>query len=248
MNLAEILRPPLWAFARRSHREYLVVSYESEPAAIRAVLPEPLEPGGVNIVRVEFVVLRAPDGGCAVEVDVVIPAWLNDTAVDFLAHRWIDGYARAHPKLIALADTLAGIVECAGQAIASATMDNGHTAYSTTAVARQLGRPRVSLRRAADIDGRCAMAQLVESRVAHVRVRDASAGAAQLHLGRDALAPSRALPVSRVLGGLHFVADVTPAGSRVVHDYAQNERAHSGVLRAGSRSRGADAATVAAIH
>src|SRR5258708_17311206 len=40
-------------------REYFVVLYESDPAAIRAALPEPLEPAGENLVGFEW--LRTPD-------------------------------------------------------------------------------------------------------------------------------------------------------------------------------------------
>ena len=40
-------------------REYLTVTYESDPAAIREALPEPLEPDGSNTVLYEFI--RMPD-------------------------------------------------------------------------------------------------------------------------------------------------------------------------------------------
>ena len=59
-------------------REYLTVTYESDPAAIREALPEPLEPDGSNTVLYEFI--RMPDSagfGDYTESGVVIPALFN---------------------------------------------------------------------------------------------------------------------------------------------------------------------------
>ena len=39
-------------------REYLIVTYESDPDAIREALPEPLEPDGSNYVFYEFIACR----------------------------------------------------------------------------------------------------------------------------------------------------------------------------------------------
>ncbi len=41
------------------NREYLIVTYLSDPEAIRAALPEPLEPDGSGTVL--FEVIRMPD-------------------------------------------------------------------------------------------------------------------------------------------------------------------------------------------
>jgi len=40
-------------------REYLIVTYRSDPSAIRAALPEPLLPEGTDTVLYEFI--RMPD-------------------------------------------------------------------------------------------------------------------------------------------------------------------------------------------
>src|SRR5579863_9067594 len=56
-------------------REYLIVTYESDPDAIREALPEPLEPDGSNTVLYEFI--RLPDSagfGDYTESGQVIPA------------------------------------------------------------------------------------------------------------------------------------------------------------------------------
>ena len=68
MQVAQILKLPSMPMASPSYpagpyrfiqREYLIITYESEPAAIRAALPEPLEPDGSNTVLYEFI--RMPD-------------------------------------------------------------------------------------------------------------------------------------------------------------------------------------------
>ena len=41
------------------NREYFIITYESDPQAIRDALPEPLEPDGSNTVLYEFI--RMPD-------------------------------------------------------------------------------------------------------------------------------------------------------------------------------------------
>jgi len=59
MIAADILQLPSMPMASPSYprgpyrfidREYLIVTYESDPSAIRAALPEPLEPDGSNTV------------------------------------------------------------------------------------------------------------------------------------------------------------------------------------------------------
>ena len=72
-------------------REYLTVTYESDPAAIREALPEPLEPDGTNTVLYEFI--RMPDSagfGDYTESGVVIPALFNGENVNFTAQMYLD--------------------------------------------------------------------------------------------------------------------------------------------------------------
>jgi acetoacetate decarboxylase len=75
-------------------REYLIVTYESDPDAIREALPEPLEPDGSNYVFYEFI--RMPDSagfGDYTESGQVIPAVLNGEHVNFTAQMYLDDEA-----------------------------------------------------------------------------------------------------------------------------------------------------------
>jgi len=122
-------------------REYLTVTYESDPAAIREALPEPLEPDGSNTVLYEFI--RMPDSagfGDYTESGVVIPALFNGENVNFTAQMYLDdeppiaggreiwGFPKknANPKLSIIHDTLTGVLEYAGVVVAVATMGYKH--------------------------------------------------------------------------------------------------------------------------
>src|SRR5258708_39838283 len=72
-------------------REYFVVLYESDPAAIRAALPEPLEPAGENLVGFEW--LRTPDAsgfGAYTMAGVVVPAKIDGKPHNFIAQMYLD--------------------------------------------------------------------------------------------------------------------------------------------------------------
>lgn len=76
------------------NREYLIITYESDAAAIREALPEPLEPDGSNTVLYEFI--KMPDSagfGHYIESGVVIPALFQGEAVNFTAQMYLDDEA-----------------------------------------------------------------------------------------------------------------------------------------------------------
>src|ERR1700733_4322299 len=65
-------------------REYFVTTYETDPAAIRAALPEPLEPADGNLVSYEFMNMKDSSGfGSYSESGLVIPCKLNGEDVNF---------------------------------------------------------------------------------------------------------------------------------------------------------------------
>jgi acetoacetate decarboxylase len=118
-------------------REYMIVTYESDPDAIREALPEPLELDGSNCVLYEFI--RMPDSagfGDYTESGVVIPAVLKGEHVNFTAQMYLDdeppiaggreiwGFPKksANPKLAIIHDTLTGVLEYADIVVAVATM------------------------------------------------------------------------------------------------------------------------------
>ena len=231
------------------NREYFIVTYETDPAAIRAALPEPLQPDGSNTVLYEFI--RMPDStgfGDYTESGIVIPAKFGDEHVNFTAQMYLDcdppiaggreiwGFPKklAAPKLAVVHDTLTGRLEYAGQPVAIATMAYKHQSLRHCpddpsrcdyhALEHKLGRTQVNLKLIPDVDGRHAIAQLVAYNLTDIAIRGGWLSPARLHLFAHANAPVADLPVRRVVEGRHFIADLTLPYGRVLHDYLAAER------------------------
>ncbi len=258
MLAAEILRLSAMPIASPSYprgpyrfvdREYLIITYESDPAAIRAALPEPLQPDGSNTVLYEFI--RMPDSagfGDYTESGVVIPALLHGEHVNFTAQMYLDdeppiaggreiwGFPKknGNPKLAIVHDTLTGILEYAGVQVAIGTMSykhehllydvEGRKACSSASLIAKMSKTQVNLKLIPDVDGTPAIAQLVGYNLADIQVKGGWSGSARLHLVPHINAPVADLPVRKVLGGLHFIADLTLPYGRVLHDYLDTER------------------------
>jgi len=225
-------------------REFFVVSYESDPDAIRDALPEPLEPDGSN--KVMFEVIRMPDSagfGDYTESGIVIPAKFGDHPVNFTQQMFLDdtppifggreiwGFPKklGHPELSVTGATLTGHLEFDGVTIAIATMgykyqhllyDVEHgTQCHPDAILKKLQKTQVNLKLIPDVDGSLAIAQLVAYEVADVTVKGAWSGPASLQLFHHANAPVADLPMLKSLGGVHFITDLTLPYGRVIHDY-----------------------------
>lgn len=253
MNLAEIRHLSSMPLASPSYprgpyrfidREYLIITYESDPEAIRAALPEPLEPDGTNTVLYEFI--RMPDSagfGDYTESGVVIPALFRGEHVNFTAQMYLDdeppiaggreiwGFPKKHgaPKLEVVHDTLTGTLEYAGVRVAVGTMGykhqhllydvGGHKACSSISIVGKMSKTQVNLKIIPGVDGEPAIAQLVAYNLTDIQVKGGWSGPARLHLVSHVNAPVADLPVKRALGGLHFIADLTLPYGRVLFDY-----------------------------
>src|SRR3546814_16199294 len=78
---------------------------------------------------------------------------------------------------------------------------------------------QVNLKLIPDVDGSLAIAQLVAYELTDIQVKGAWSGPARLHLLPHVNAPLADLQVRKVLGGLHFIADLPLPYGRVIHDY-----------------------------
>ncbi len=146
MRKEDVLRLPSMPAAGPSYpagpyrfinREFLVITYETDPDLIRAGLPEPLEPIDQSIVHYEWIKMPDSSGfGSYTESGLVIPARLNGEEVSFVSQMYLDddppiaagreiwGFPKkyAHPRLEVVKDTLTGTLEYAGQQVAMGTM------------------------------------------------------------------------------------------------------------------------------
>ncbi len=257
MGFPNMLQFAPFGAVRCRNREYLVVVCESDPAAIRAALPRPLEPDGSNTVRVRFIATRDSAGrGTFVETDVVIPALFEGAQVDFTAQRYADeeipaiaesGDPAAWPRrpgktrLLFMRATAAAVLEIGGHAAVLAEMGHGKygllggaTCTGTAGAVRRLLAPvQVNLKRLPATHGRAAVAQLVGAGVENLHVHAAWSGAARMHRSPQCTAAIGAFPLSRVVGGFNFVCDVTLARSQVLFDYKREARRPIGALLAG---------------
>lgn len=227
-------------------REYLIITYETEPDAIRAQLPEPLEPDGSNLVLFEFI--RMPDSsgfGDYTEAGTVIPARFQGEPVNFTAQMFLDdeppisagreiwGFPKkyAKPLLKVAHDTLTGTLHYAGEKVALGTMGYKHSQMTydlhgetvctscRDTIREKMARIQVNLKIIPDADGSQAIAQLVAYNLTDIDVKGAWSGPARLHLVPHVNAPVADLPVRKVIGGMHFIADLTLPYGRIIHDY-----------------------------
>ena len=255
MRYDDVLKVPSMPIASPSYprgpyrfidREYLIVTYESDPDAIRDALPEPLEPDGSNTVLYEFI--KMPDSagfGDYTESGVVIPALLDGEPVNFTAQMYLDdeppiaggrevwGFPKKHgkPRLEIIHDTLTGTLDYAGVTVAVATMGykhqhllydlEGHKQCSSVSIAKKMSKTQVNLKIIPDADGTPAIVQLVGYNLDDVQVKGGWSGPARLQLHAHVNAPVADLPIKRILGALHFIADLTLPYGRVLHDYKQ---------------------------
>ncbi|MEK9968114.1 MAG: acetoacetate decarboxylase [Ferrovibrio sp.] len=251
MNREQILQLPSMPAAAPSYpllpfrfvrREYMIVIYESDPAAIRAAVPEPLVPDPSNQVFYEWI--RMPDSsgfGDYTESGVVIPCSYRGEPCNFVSQMYLDddppiaagreiwGFPKkyAHPKLEVYEDTLTGTLTYAGERVATGTMAYKHESLARNPMKTisSLRKTQVNLKIIPDVDGRPKIAQLVAYNLTDVKVRGSWSSPARLHLVPHVNAPVADLPVHRVVGGRHFVADLTLPAGRVLVDYiAGSER------------------------
>jgi len=130
-------------------------------------------------------------------------------------------------------DTLTGTLDYAGVQVAVGTMGykhqhllydlHGRKACSSASIIEKMSATQVNLKLIPDVDGTLAIAQLVAYELSDIQVKGAWSGPARLHLVAHVNAPLADLPVRKVLGGLHFIADLTLPYGRVIHDYKTSD-------------------------
>src|SRR6202012_3454828 len=77
------------------------------------------------------------------------------------------------------------------------------------AIAAKLGKTQVNLKLIPGVDGKMSIAQLVAYNMDVVEIKGAWSGHARLHLVPHVNAPVADFPVKKIIGGSHFIADIT---------------------------------------
>ena len=215
------------------NREFLIVTYRTDPDALRAVVPEPLQ---INEPIVKYEFIRMPDStgfGDYTESGQVIPVtldgvhggyvhsmYLNDEA-PIAGGRELWGFPKklAAPSLTVERDTLLGTLDYGPVRVATATMGYKHRTLDPATVRAGLLAPNYLLKIIPHVDGTPRICELVRYFLEDVTVKGAWTGPAALELAHHALAPVASLPVLEVISGMHLLTDMTLGMGSVAFDY-----------------------------
>jgi acetoacetate decarboxylase len=216
-------------------REYLIITYRTDPQRLRAILPEPLE---LDLPLVKYEFIRMPDStgfGDYTESGQVIPVSLNGWRGSYTHSMFLDdesaiaggrelwGFPKklASPSLKIEKDTLVGTLDYGPVRVATGTMGYKHRALDASQIKLEMAAPNFLLKVIPHVDGTARICELVEFRLEDIEVRGAWAGPGSLQLNPHALAPVADLPVLEIISTVHFIADLTLGLGTVVHDYLQ---------------------------
>ncbi|MYT71988.1 MULTISPECIES: acetoacetate decarboxylase [unclassified Streptomyces] len=218
---------------RFTDREYLNVLYRTDPEALRAVVPEPLEIDE-PLVRFEIMKMGDVEGyGPYLECGQVVPVRLGDERGEYLHAMHLDNFGAtaagrelsAYPKTIGspalFADhgALVGTLDYGTQRVATATMPYKWEPLDRELAREQITVPTYAVKIVPSLDWRLDSCRLVRTRITDVTVKAAYQGPARLQLSAHVMAPLADLPVLEVVSASHIVTDLTLAPMEPVHDY-----------------------------
>jgi acetoacetate decarboxylase len=222
--------PGPYRFVRR---EFLVITYQTDMDALRAVVPEPLQ---VTAPHVKYEFIRMPDStgfGDYTESGQVIPVSLDGVHGGYVHSMYLNdhppiaggrelwGFPKklAQPSLQVDVDTLVGTLDYRSVRVATATMGFKHRTADAAAVMAALAAPCFLLKIIPHVDGTPRICELVRYFTTDIVFHGAWSGPASLELHPHALAPVADLPVRKVLSALHYVVDLTLGLGEVAYDY-----------------------------
>jgi acetoacetate decarboxylase len=214
-------------------REFLVITYRTDPEKLRAVVPAPLV---VEAPLVKYEFIRMPNStgfGDYTETGQVIPVSLNGrkggyTLCMFLndegpiaGGRELWGFPKklANPSLHAEVDTLVGTLDYGPVRVATGTMGYKHRRADLAAVKASLEAPNFLLKIIPHVDGTPRICELVEYYLEDITMKGAWTGPGALSLMPHALAPVADLPVLEFVSATHILCDLTLGLGKVAHDY-----------------------------
>jgi acetoacetate decarboxylase len=214
-------------------REFVIITYRTDPEALARVVPAPLMPAE-PIVKYEFINMPDSSGlGSYTESGQVIPVKFNGLAGGFTHAMYLDSEAGiasgrellgfpkvlAQPKLEVRKDALVGTLDYNGVRVATATMAYKYAELDLAAVRKSLEVPGFLLKILPHVDGTARVCELVQYQVQDLTVKGAWTGPASLELHPHCFAPVAKLPVLEVLSAVHILTDLSLGKAEVVHNY-----------------------------
>lgn len=214
-------------------REYLIITYRTDPGLLRQLVPAPLELAE-PVVKYEFINMPDSTGfGHYCESGQVIPVTLDGVHGGFVlsmflndhppiaAGRELWGFPKklGQPELRVHTDTLMGTLDYSDFRVATGTMGYKHRAMDHATAKAALEAPSFLLKVVPHVDGTPRICELVQYSLTDITVKGAWTGPGGLDLRHHALAPVADLPVLEILSTAHIVADLTLPLGFVAHDY-----------------------------
>jgi len=218
-------------------REYLNIVYRTDPEALRAVVPAPLE---IDEPLVRFEVMKMNDVtgyGPYTEAGQAIQVVFDGERGEYLHAMYLDSFAATasgrevsaypkvmgSPKLYADNGALVGTLDYGTLRVATATMGYKHFELDRRDAEAEIAVPTFMLKTIPDYDGSLRVQELVRTEITDVVVKQAYTGPARLQLFQHVLAPLADLPVLEVVSASHIVTDLTLAPAKPVHDYLEEK-------------------------
>lgn len=223
---------------RFTDREYLIISYRTDPDLLAKVIPAPLqmtEP----VVKFEFINMPDSTGfGHYCESGQVIPVTLDGVASGYVhsmylndhppiaAGRELWGFPKklGEPELRVHKDTLVGTLDYSDTRVATGTMGFKHNTLDAEAIKASMATPSFLLKIIPHVDGSPRICELVQYSLTDIHIKGAWSGPGALALHAHALAPVAALPVLEVLSAVHILADLTLPYGTVAYDYLTHKK------------------------
>lgn len=219
-------------------REFIVITYKTDPELLRAIVPEPLEPIG-DTVAYEFI--RMPDStgfGDYTETGQVIPVrytapdgtvqeggyvhamYLDDDS-PIAGGREIWGFPKklASPVIKHEGETVVCTLHYGSVLCVNATMGYKHREMPIAPLNEALKKPNFMIKVIPHVDCTPRVCELVRYYLEDVTVKGAWEGPAALQLFEHVICDVARLPVHEVTGASHYVCDLTLGLGEVVYDY-----------------------------
>ncbi|HHT8991016.1 TPA: acetoacetate decarboxylase [Burkholderia cenocepacia] len=215
------------------NREFFIITYRTDPARLRKVVPEPLQVTQ-PLVHYEFIRMADSTGfGDYTESGQVIPVEYEGVAGGYTLAMYLNdhppiaggrelwGFPKklATPTLATHTDTLLGTLDYGPVRVATGTMGYKHKELDIAEQAKRLAAPNFLLKIIPHVDGSPRVCELVRYYMQDITLKGAWSGPASLALAPHALAPVADLPVLEIVEARHLVADLTLGLGEVVYDY-----------------------------
>jgi acetoacetate decarboxylase len=227
------------------NREFVTITYRTDPEALAKVVPAPLKPASDPLVNYEFI--RMPDAtglGDYHESGQTIPVTFDGQPGAYTHAMYVDDFAAiaqgrelmGYPKVLASPhvevrrDFILCTLDYNDVRVVTATMTYKRKRVDDAVARRALEAPGFLLKLIPHIDGSPRICELVKFRVGDLVVRGAWTGEATLELHPHVQAPVAALPVLEVVSASHIIADLSLGDCEIAYDYLR-ERAARGSAR-----------------